>query len=106
MSLTRSELADIFLGKKESLSDGVSVVPVDQPEGQPVRKQFYDRYLDRSLAQVKTYWSKLIFTGRGRPPRTVPGRLTAADYIAENPYTIGYIDKDEVDERLRVIPIE
>ena len=105
-SLTRAELADIYLGRLDRFSNGDRAVPIDQKDGSPARDEFYEEYIGRTPAQVKAHWSKLIFTGRGQPPRSVASGDAAADAVAGNPHAIAYIDSGLVDERLRVVSIE
>lgn len=105
-TLSDRELEDIYLGRLNRLPSGDSVVPVDQAEGSAVRAEFYDEYLGRTPAQIKAHWSKLIFTGRGRPPHSVADDAAMADFLAGNPGAIGYMDSSLVDGRLRVLSIE
>jgi ABC-type phosphate transport system substrate-binding protein len=105
-SLPRAVLTDIYLGRRSVLPDGVPVVPIDQRETTPCYHEFYDRYLGRTQAEIRAHWSKLIFTGRGRPPQTVADGQAAALLIAGNPNAIGYVDSDLVDESLRVLVID
>lgn len=105
-ALSRTELTDIYLGRPVRLPSGQPVVPIDQAERAPAHDIFYREYLGRSAAQIKAHWSKLIFTGRGRPPQSVGDDAAMAEVIAENPDAIGYIDSDSVDDRLRVVRIE
>jgi ABC-type phosphate transport system substrate-binding protein len=105
-SLSRAELENIYLGKMNTLPDGQSVEPVDQQENSHIRHQFYRDFIKRTSTQMKMHWSKLIFSGRGQPPRTVPGDKAMAEFVAEHPNAIGYLSTDQVDNRLRVVPIE
>jgi ABC-type phosphate transport system substrate-binding protein len=105
-SLTRAELADIYLGRLDRFPNGDRVVPIDQKDGSPAHDEFYEEYIGRTPAQVRAHWSKLIFTGRGQPPRSVASGDAAADAVAGNPHAIAYIDSGLVDERLRVVSIE
>lgn len=104
--LSSTELHDIYLGRQHRLSSGDPLTPIDQREGTPAREEFYARFLGRSNAQMKAHWSKLIFTGRGHPPRTAANDRAAAELIASAPDAIGYVDRSLVDERLRVVAIE
>jgi len=56
-----------------------------------------------SPAQVKAFWAKIIFTGRGQPPKTVATSLEAKKLLVENPNTISYIDQSLVDGSVRVV---
>lgn len=105
-ALTRAELSDIYLGRMDRLPNGEPVIPVDQAEDSPAHQAFYRDYLGRSTAQIKAHWSKLIFTGRGLPPRAVADGTAAADFVAETPNAIGYVDAGLVDDRLQIVSIE
>jgi ABC-type phosphate transport system substrate-binding protein len=102
-ALSKSQVVDIFLGKRTRFPDGNSAVPIDQTEGSAARDEFYTRIADMSPAQVKAFWSKIIFTGRGQPPKTVATSLEAKKALVANPNAIGYIDQSLVDSSVRVV---
>jgi ABC-type phosphate transport system substrate-binding protein len=104
--LSHAELTDIYLGKLNSFPNGERVVPVDQWEKSPAHDEFYSRYLGRTPAQIKAHWSKLIFSGRGQPPRTVTDDKAMAEFVAGDHHAIGYLAPEQVDKRLQVVPIE
>jgi len=103
-ALNPSQVADIFLGKTSRFPDGTQAVPIDLAEDSPARDKFYAQFTGKSPAQVKAHWSKIIFTGRGQPPRQASSYSEAKKMIAENPNAIGYIDNAEVDRSVRVLP--
>jgi ABC-type phosphate transport system substrate-binding protein len=102
-ALTAAQVADIFLGKTSRFPDGPEAVPVDQPEESSLRDRFYAQFTGKSPAQVKAHWSKIIFTGRGQPPRQVANGQEAKRFVAGNPNAIGYIDNTLVDDTVRVV---
>lgn len=102
-ALNAEQVADIFLGKTGRFPDGTMAVPIDQLEDSPLRERFYAAFTGKSPAQVKAHWSKIIFTGRGQPPRQAASGVEARKWIAENPNAIGYIDAALVDASVRVI---
>jgi ABC-type phosphate transport system substrate-binding protein len=102
-ALSKNQVADIFLGKVSRFPDGIVAVPIDQAEGSTERDEFYAKVADRSPAQITAYWSKIIFTGRGQPPRAVSNDLEMKKRIAANPSAIGYIDSKLVDGSVRVL---
>lgn len=104
--LSRTDLADIYLGRMIRFPNGDRIVPIDQKNTSPAYKEFYTGYLGRSPAQITAHWSKLIFTGRGQPPQAAPGDGATAEIVAGNPHAIGYVDRRLVDDRLRVVQIE
>ena len=102
-TLSKSQLTDIFLGRVSRFPDGARAVPIDQAEGSAVRDEFYAKVVGKTAAQVKAFWSKIIFTGRGQPPKAVPNSIEMKKRIAENPAAIGYIEEQLVDETVRVV---
>jgi len=102
-ALNSDQVADIFLGKSSHFPDGTQATPVDQSEDSPARERFYAQFTGKSPAQVKAYWSKMIFTGRGQPPRQVPSGTDAKKFVAQNPNAIGYLDASQVDDSVRVV---
>jgi hypothetical protein len=101
--LTRSQVADLFLGRTSRLPDGLKATPLDLPEGSPLRDAFYAAFSGKSPAQVKAHWSKIIFTGRGEPPAQLPDSAAAKRALAADLRAIAYIDPAQVDGSVRVI---
>ena len=105
-TLSKSQIADIFLGKANRFPDGRPASPVDQVEGLPARDAFYLKFAGKSPAQIKAHWSKIIFTGRGQPPHEVANGVEVKKHIVENPNSIGYIEQNLVDDSVRVLLAE
>lgn len=102
-SLTPNQLADIFLGRVSRFPNGLLAVPIDLYDGSPEREQFYAKIAGKTPAQVKAYWSKIIFTGRGQPPKAVPTDLEVKKILAANVAAIGYIDATQLDDSVRAL---
>ena len=96
-SLTVNQLADIYLGRSGRFPDGTPAIPCDLAEDSPLREEFYTKLIGKSPAQIKAHWAKLIFTGRGQPPRAVATSEDAKRLVVETPNVICYIDKRHVD---------
>jgi hypothetical protein len=45
----------------------------------------------------------VIFTGRGQPPRSVASGDLVKKLLAGNPDAIGYVERSEVDDSLRIV---
>lgn len=102
--LTQAQIADLFLGRLTRLPDGTVAVPLDQPEGSAARDEFYLRMAGKSPAQLKAFWSKLIFTGRGRPPKSLSDSSEILKAVRDNPAAIGYVDRKYADPTVRILP--
>ncbi len=105
-ALSRSEVSNIFLGKTSRFPDGTAAVPIDQPEGSAARAEFYRSVSNRQPADIKAYWSKMIFTGRGQPPAVAGNDEQAKKILASRPDAIGYIDRAAVDQRIKVLTVQ
>jgi ABC-type phosphate transport system substrate-binding protein len=102
-SLSKNEVADIFLGKTSRFPGGQAVIPIDQAESTPMRDEFYVKFTGKSPAQLKAHWAKIIFTGRGQPPPVVLNSIEMKKRIAANLAAIGYIERDMVDGSIKIL---
>jgi ABC-type phosphate transport system substrate-binding protein len=104
--ITAEQVASIFLGKSRRLPDGTKVIPIDQFEGEKPRAEFYSKIVQKSQSQLNSYWSRLIFTGKGQPPFAVTGDSEVLEFIASNPNMIGYVDLATVESLAGVSDIK
>jgi len=105
VKLTQDEIKNIFMGKVRSFPDGASSKPVDQSEGQAIRNAFYEKVANKSESEMKVYWSNLIFTGYGVPPKTFANDDEVKKFVKETSNGIGYIDSKSVDGSIKEILI-
>jgi ABC-type phosphate transport system substrate-binding protein len=101
--MSKAQVADIFLGKTARFPDGTLAVPIDQEEGSAERDEFYATFTGKSPAQIKSHWTKIIFTGRGQPPTAVSNSTQVRQLIAANPRAISYIDRSALDSSVKVV---
>lgn len=102
-SITVDEAANIFLGKVNELPGGIRMVPIDQEDGQKVRAEFYSKVVKKDAAQLNAYWSRLIFTGKGEPPKKMADNADVLALVAANPNIIGYVDASAANSSVKVL---
>ena len=90
--LDKSSISRIFLGKAKSFPGGGQAVPINLADGSSGSADFNDKVLNKSASQLKAYWSKLVFTGKGTPPKTVSSDSEMIALISANPNMIGFIE--------------
>ncbi|TMP28243.1 phosphate ABC transporter substrate-binding protein [Pseudoalteromonas rubra] len=102
-SFDTSTIKRIFTGKEKSFSNGNKAIPVSQEAGNAVTDEFNNKALSKSSAQLKAYWSKLIFTGKGTPPKEVSNDAEVLKMVSANPDTIGFVSSDAVTDAVKVV---
>ncbi|MEH6543233.1 MAG: phosphate ABC transporter substrate-binding protein [Porticoccaceae bacterium] len=96
------DIKDLYQGKSKTLN-GVQVKAVDQSSGSSARSEFLSAVLEKSESEMNRYWSRLIFSGKGRPPEVLDSADAIKRWIALNPEGIGYIDANDVDSTVKVL---
>lgn len=102
-SMTADQVAGIFLGKSNTLPSGATAAAVDQAESAAVREHFYTKVTGKQAAQVKAAWSRIVFSGKGTPPKELGSSAEVKKFVAANPDAIGYIEKSAVDGSVKVV---
>ncbi|UZE97977.1 type 2 periplasmic-binding domain-containing protein [Alkalimarinus alittae] len=100
---SEKDISRIFLGKSKSLPGGQKVTPVTLPEGNAARDEFNDKVLGKSDSQLKSYWSKLVFTGKGQPPSELASDADVVAAVAADPGSIGYVSSASVTDGVKVL---
>lgn len=98
-SLTKTDITAIFLGKKKTFPDGSSAVALVLNDA--TTDEFNTKLLGKSSSQLKSYWSKLVFTGKANPPKPV-SPATMLELIKGNPNMIGFVDSSSVSDGVSV----
>ncbi|MFP5441185.1 MAG: phosphate ABC transporter substrate-binding protein [Gammaproteobacteria bacterium] len=103
-SLTADEVMQLYMGRTGQLPDGTEVQPLDLGEGSRPRAEFIGRVLGRSEQQLRSYWSRMIFTGKARPPRRMNNTAEVLRTVATMPGYIGYVDvNDATSTKIKVL---
>jgi ABC-type phosphate transport system substrate-binding protein len=91
------QAAQFFIGKSTLFT------PVEHNEGSALRNEFNTKVLGKDSAQVKSIWSKLVFTGKGTAPKEYGSSAEVKKAVAADVSAIGYIEKSAVDDSVKVI---
>ena len=90
-SLTKDEVARIFLKKTKEWPAGGTIAAVDLGKGASAREAFTRAVHGRSVGAIESHWQQQIFSGKDVPP---PEKASDADVLAfvrANPGAIGYV---------------
>ena len=105
IGLSKNKLAKIYLGKLKKYSNGRSIKAVDLPSGSNARKKFYRSVVKKSDSAMNRHWSKLKFTGKGKPPKELGSAREVIRWVANNEGAIGYIDGKYLNKSVKVVLI-
>ncbi|EKM94800.1 hypothetical protein [Stutzerimonas stutzeri] len=94
---SQSDVANIFLGKDKSMKG------VDQAGWNPVKEAFYAGVTSKNESQLKSYWSGLIFTGKGQPLPSVADDAAVVAKVGAEADAIGYVDSAAVNGSVKVL---
>jgi ABC-type phosphate transport system substrate-binding protein len=101
--ITRDQASALFLGKSTQLPGAGIPVLIDQVESVDARQIFYTKVTEKTPAQVKAVWSRLVFSGKGSPPKEVANSAEVKKLVNANPDAVGYIEKSAVDSSVKVL---
>lgn len=93
----------IYLGKAKSFDSGAKIDAVTLPDGNSASEEFREKALNKSNSQYKSYWSKLVFTGKGTPPKELNSAADVINHIKGSPNGIGFIPSDKVTGDVKVV---
>lgn len=96
-NITMDDISRVFTGRSSILE------PVNLTDANPVRSVFDEKALGRSSSQIKAHWSKLVFTGKGTPPKELASDSDVLSYVASNEFAVGYINSANVNDSVKVI---
>lgn len=97
------DLRKIYLGKRSTLADGGKVIPLDASEELPIYKLFYKGVIGKRLDQISSYWSRMLFTGKGRPPEQIYAREDVVAKVSSNSAYIAYVEGDVDADKVKVV---
>lgn len=101
-SVSANEAKKIWLGKTSTLG-GETLKVADLPKDAPARGDFYSGVVNKNESQLKAYWAKIVFSGKGTPPKEFGSPEDVVGWVAANPGAVGYVDSAAVNESVKVL---
>lgn len=91
LSIDRGLLSKIFIKKVKRWENDISVVPVDQGEQSPIREAFTRAVHKKSVSAIKSFWQRMIFSGRDVPPTELESDGEVLEFVAGERGAVGYV---------------
>jgi ABC-type phosphate transport system substrate-binding protein len=105
-AVDRAFLRDVYLRKATDWSPGEPIRPIELTRRFAVRERFAQDVLKKTPAQLKSYWSQQIFSGKGVPPPEADSTVAAVAYVLANPGAIAYLPVDADPGKAKVIRVK
>jgi hypothetical protein len=105
-SLSRARINYLFLRTVSRWPWGAEVMPIDFPEGAPIRRRFVDAILGTGEEQLAEYWIDQRATRGMSPPLRVKDAVAVRQWVAAKPGGIGYIPSSALDNTVKSIRID
>jgi len=102
-NLSKDDVAALYLGKTTTLPGGGSAKLHDLAESNAARDRFYQAATGKSASQVKSVWSRLVFSGRATPPKEAGSDADVVKAVAADPNAVGYVDAGAVTPAVRAV---
>ncbi len=102
-ALDKDAIKRIFLGKTRAFPGGSEAVPISLNESSAENQDFTKSVLSKTPKQLKAYWAKMVFTGKGTPPRQMDSSAQVLELIAANPNLIGFVPAGSATGSVKVI---
>lgn len=102
-SLSVEQVERLYLKRPNRYPNGVKLVAIDQKAGSEIRKAFLQKALWKTEIEVAEYWSRRMFSGKGKPPKQVDGDEAVIETVVSSGKAIGYVDSQSVDDRVKVL---
>ncbi|MDN4502593.1 hypothetical protein QX776_09270 [Alteromonadaceae bacterium BrNp21-10] len=102
-TLSKKQVIDIFMGRFTSFPNGEPVYPVDYSSEAGIKAEFYLKLVNQSERKINAYWSRLLFSGRAKPPLQAESETVLLQQFADNANTIGYLPLADVTEEMKIV---
>ena len=104
-SLSKKEIQSIFLGKKKSLGGTTVQLAILKGNAKDVHGRFLKTYVKKSPSKFKNYYKKLVFTGKGKEPKSFASEASLLAFVARTNGAIGYASADAVTHQVKTMRI-
>lgn len=102
VELDETTLRAIYLKKVFLDSAGESLIPVNLPPDNPLRRAFAQSVIHLGEVQLRNYWNRRYFQGIS-PPYVLGSQKSVIRFIASTPGAIGYVSPCFVDSSVRTV---
>ncbi len=104
VALTKDTLKKIYLGKQVKWGDGNKIYLAALKKSD-VHKTFTKTYVSKSPSQFRMFWKKMVFTGKGKAPKSFESDAAMLKYVSSTEGAIGYISSGASPDGVKTITL-
>lgn len=101
-ALDEQYIANIFLARTNRFPNGEKALPLELKDN-VLRDLFYQKIAGKSPKQLYSYWTTLVFTGKGKPPKNFQNHAALQSKLLSSPGSITYKPIEHVTDDMKVV---
>ncbi|MED5465092.1 MAG: hypothetical protein VX699_10585 [Myxococcota bacterium] len=102
--LPRKRLKKLLLGKSKKWPSGEKVILAVLTHG-PTHENFIKKHARKTPKQFTNYWRKLVFSGKGKMPKSFSSEEELIKFVARTPGALGYVDSATRRDGVTALPV-
>ena len=104
-NVSKKNLKKMLLGKAKKWKNGDKVVLATLAGGD-THEKFIKSFAGKTAKQFTNYWRKMVFSGKGKMPKSFDSEEDLAAFVAENKGALGYTTAGVVFDGTRVMEVK
>ena len=100
-TLQESDVKRIFLAKTNHINN--KRINVIELKNASYKEIFYKKISNKTQSQLRAYWSRLIFTGKAKPPKQVTSVDLLLKNMSKNESIITYLPISMVTDEMKIL---
>lgn len=100
--LSDQHVANIFLTRTNRFPNGLKAIPIEL-KNSDIRANFYEEISGKNPTQLMAYWTTLIFSGKGKPPKGYNNVSSLISRLEHNHGCISYMSLAQVTDDLKIV---
>jgi len=100
--LDNQHVANIFLTRTNRFPNGLKAIPIEL-KSSDIRANFYEEISGKNPTQLMAYWTTLIFSGKGKPPKGYKNMSDLISRLENNLGCISYLSLAQVTDDLKIV---
>ena len=101
-NLSDQHVANIFLTRSNRFPNGLKAIPIEL-KNSTIRANFYEEISGKNPTQLMAYWTTLIFSGKGKPPKGYNDVSSLIARLENNLGCISYMSLAQVTDELKIV---